>query len=66
MCNIFNKHDYEIIKDYKIESPFEIAMKAGMGFETVRCTADMIRTKIIIVFKCKKCDKIRIEEYSNL
>jgi len=58
------KHDYEIIKDYTLESPIIELFKKG-NFEVEGIPISAFTRKLIIVYKCKKCNKIKESIISN-
>ena len=52
------KHDYVILKDYKIKSALETLLESGLE-STEGGSIRMARSKLVIVYKCTKCNKIK-------
>jgi len=62
---LFCKHDYEIIKEYEIKSVFD-KLKDALGGEFECTNLVIFRSKQVIVYKCKKCNKIKESVISNM
>lgn len=62
------KHNFDLIKDYRIESAASEMIKLGLSLETGRGRGilELFRTKLILVYKCMKCHKIKESVFSNI
>jgi hypothetical protein len=61
---LFCKHNYEIIKEHEIKSQMQMMIENGMT-SLERGTSLMLISKYVIVYKCKKCNKIKETIISN-
>lgn len=61
----FCKHDFEIIKEYEIKSVMEKLIENGLS-SLERGSLSMMQSKLVIVYKCKKCKKIKESIIKNI
>jgi len=61
--NFFCRHDYEIIKDHYLKSQLELFMENKGKAESMPASFGI--SKYIIIYKCKKCNKIKETIISN-
>lgn len=66
---MFNKckHDYELIYKTILESGYEQMAKNGEHIKSLNGpeAPSFFRKKLILIFKCPHCKKIKIEKSSN-
>jgi hypothetical protein len=53
-CN----HDYVIIKEHEIKSQMQIMLEHGLSASRTH-TSSIFKSKYVIVYKCRKCKKIK-------
>ena len=61
---IFCKHNYEIIKEHEIKSQMQIMIENGLS-SIEGGSSMMLKSKYVIVYKCKKCNKIKETVVTN-
>lgn len=58
------QHDYEIIDKHEMRSPLDKMLDRGLS-QANRMNNAMMRSKLVIIYKCKKCKKLKESVFVN-
>jgi len=53
------EHDYGILSETLMRSPFEQMTKDGKTWKSIPAHTAMFRQKLVILMKCEKCKKVK-------
>jgi hypothetical protein len=62
---MFCKHDWDLIRTDRLPSAWE-QMGPVKSFKSQRTSGLLFQVKLVHVFKCKKCGKVKTSEHVNV